>query len=347
MLHLILVNLPSDTLWCAVHQTKSRDDDNSSVRQRVFSKNRWQFLRHSDLPSRERSFSGSAFEHKADGRWKCGAGLDLVLDSPPAPTSCAGPVGDRRDTNSEAVRLLMSGTAKKSGADTAKTMGLEAAVQAAANRPTPRPQPLPPPKTIMSSTISTPRTATACAASGPNIPLPGPRWEKLPAQVVESATALRPAKLGFKKRGLKLRGTRENAAPRLSTPPKQPPTGAVDTPTAILQGGLQSTISATQMVNTQMAQPVNWERPEKKRELDFVRQMLQQTTSKAPGLALLGSARTAGSQAHRHLRDFERTFMKGKAQSVQSARPAVRLKGQHTVLKQRHLMQHQRVGAVA
>lgn len=335
------MNLLTDTLWCAVHQTKSRDDENSSVRLRVFSKNRRQFLRHSDLPSPEPSFSRKALELKADGHWKCGAGLDLVLGSPPAPASCAGPLSDRRDTNSEAVRLLMSGTTKKSGADSAKTMGLEAAVQAAANRPTPRPQPLPPPKTT-SSTISTPQTATACTASGPNIPLPGPRWEKLPAQVVESATALRPAKLGFKKRGLKLRGTRENAAPQLS--PKQ--AGAVDTPTAILQGGLQDTISATQMVNPNMAQPVNWERPEKKRELDFVRQMLQQTTSN-PALALLGSARTAGSQAHRHLRDFERTFMKGKAQSVQSARPAVRLKGQHTVLQQRHLMQHQRVSAVA
>ena len=233
----------------------------------------------------------------------------------------------------------MAGITKQPGGDTPKTMGLEAAVQAAASRPTPRPPPapLPPPK------VSTPRTAS-CTASGPNIPLPGPRWEKLPAEIVESATALRPAKLGFKKRGLKLRGSRVKSVPRPATPPSQPAPAAADTPTAILQGGLKDTISIDRTVTAEVAQPVNWERPEKEGELDFVRQVLQQTTSN-PAL-VLGSARIAGSQAQRHLRDFERTFRKGKVQLVQSARAAVRLKGQHTVLQQRHLMQHQRVGTV-
>jgi hypothetical protein len=167
----------------------------------------------------------------------------------------------------------------------------------------------------------------------------------MPAEVVESATALRPAKLGFKKRGLKLKGSRVNSAPRLATPPSQPATAAADTPTAILQGGLKDTICIDPKVTADVAHAVNWERPEKEGELNFVRQVLQQTTSN-PAL-VLGSARIAGSQAHKHLRDFERTFRKGKVQLVQSARPAVRLKGQHTVLQQRHLMQHQRVGTVA
>lgn len=302
----------------------------------MLSKNGRQF-RNPDAISAPAASTGTASEVTAHTGWKSGAGLDLVFDSSPPQSRSARPVDDRRHTNSEAVRLLMAGIIKQPGGDTPKTMGLEAAVQAAASRPTPRPPPapLPPPK------ASSPRAATACTTSGPNIPLPGPRWDKMPAEVVESATALRPAKLGFKKRGLKLRGSRVKSAPRIATPPSQPAAATPDTPTAILQGGLKDTIT----IDPKVAQPVNWERPEKEGELDFVRQVLQQTTSN-PAL-VLGSARTAESQAHTHLRDFERTFRKGKAQLVQSARPAVRLKGQHTVLQQRHLMQHQRVGIVA
>jgi hypothetical protein len=282
--------------------------------------------------------------------WKCGVGLDLVLESPPAPLRSPRPVDDRRDTNSEAVRLLMAGVSKQPTTGTPKTMGLEAAVQEAASKPTPRPQPrpLPPPKTVDSKAKATPRAAPVSTASGASIPLPGPRWEKMPAEVVSSATALRPAKLGFKKRGVKLRKAagklHPKSGPRPVAPPQSEAPPAPDTPTAILEAGLQDRKGGHSSDDATAAPPVNWQRPEKEGELDFVRQVLQQTKSN-PALVLgTCSARAAaGSQAQRYARDFARTF-KGK---VQSARPAARLQAQHTVVQQRHLMQHQRMAVVA
>ena len=158
-------------------------------------------------------------------------------------------------------------------------------------------------------------TGPSCVAGA------GPRWDKLPAEVQASATAFRPAKLGFKKRAVKLRSGNMQRA-------RSAAAASADA-AAILEAGLRD--CANKEV---LAQPANWGRPEKGQELDFVQQIVERSHSN-PQIQPKAMASTARPLI------CKRNLPRPTARLVHSARAAPG----HAKVEQRHLMHHQRVAA--
>ena len=239
--------------------------------------------------------------------------------------------GDRRrDTNSEAVRKLMAGmeTNESSTSAICTPRTLESAVAEVTkpkpkSKPTPRARhPLQPVKAEVTNSARPKRSKSAEASTG--VPLDagaGPRWDKLPAEVQASATAFRPAKLGFKKRAVKLRSGNMQRA-------RSAAAASADA-AAILEAGLRD--CANKEV---LAQPANWGRPEKGEELDFVQQIVERSHSN-PQIQLKAMASTARPLI------CKRNLPRSTARLVHSARAAPG----HAKVEQRHLMHHQRVAA--
>ena len=241
------------------------------------------------------------------------------------------PVDRRRDTNSEAVRKLMAGmeTNESSTSAICTPRTLESAVAEVTkpkskSKPTPRARhPLQPVKAEVTNSAvcacARPKSKSAEASTG--VPLDagaGPRWDKLPAEVQASATAFRPAKLGFKKRAVKLRSGNMQRA-------RSAAAASADA-AAILEAGLRD--CANKEV---LAQPANWGRPKKGEEQLFVQQIVERSHSN-PQIQPKAMASTARPLiCKRNL---------GPTRLVNSARAPG-----YAQVEQRHLMHHQRVAA--